>query len=132
MSSDSLLCRILLDLKPKTKSIESITFDLPLPLGPTTDDMFLSNGPISCLPAYDLKFSRTMRWIIRRGCAVGAAATSDGATSGAGSSIASIIVSSAGRQVLERSHTKSVAGGNIFTGRCHGTFLRRTVGQPGG
>jgi len=106
MSSDSLLCRILLDLKPKTKSIESITFDLPLPLGPTTDDMFLSNGPISCLPAYDLKFSRTMRWIIRRGCAVGAAATSEGgATSDAVSSTASIIVSSAGpggwRQVLK-------------------------------
>ena len=31
-------CRILDALKPKTKSIASITFDLPLPLGPTTDE----------------------------------------------------------------------------------------------
>eukprot|EP00964_Phaeocystis_antarctica_P151397 scaffold119004_cov57-Phaeocystis_antarctica.AAC.2 len=71
-----------------------------------------------------------MRWIIRRGCAVGAAATSDGATSGAGSSIASIIVSSAGRQVLERSHTKSVAGGNILRGMgrfCAAPWANRAV-----
>jgi hypothetical protein len=32
-------------LKVKTKSIASITFDLPLPLGPTTDVMCRSNGP---------------------------------------------------------------------------------------
>jgi hypothetical protein len=43
-----------------------MTFDLPEPLGPTTDEKHLWNGPISRLPAYDLKFSSTILVIMRR------------------------------------------------------------------
>lgn len=35
-----------------------MTFDLPLPLGPTTDENDEWKGPIICSPAYDLKFVR--------------------------------------------------------------------------
>ena len=57
----------LLALKPKTKSIASITFDLPLPLGPTTDVMWRSKGPILMVLAYDLKLVSSSRRIIRYG-----------------------------------------------------------------
>lgn len=38
MSAEILPCRILLARKPKTNKRESMTFDLPEPLGPTTDE----------------------------------------------------------------------------------------------
>eukprot|EP00962_Isochrysis_galbana_P023263 scaffold7006_cov108-Isochrysis_galbana.AAC.4 len=66
MSSDTLPCRICLARKPNTKSIASMTFDLPLPFGPTTEVMLESKGPIVTGPAYDLKLSSTMREIITR------------------------------------------------------------------
>lgn len=37
MRTDTLLERMWVDLYPKTNSIESMTLDLPLPLGPTMD-----------------------------------------------------------------------------------------------
>ena len=40
MSTDIFLERILLALYPNTKSMESITLDLPLPLGPTIEVKF--------------------------------------------------------------------------------------------
>ena len=43
---------ILEALYPKTNNIESITFDLPLPLGPTMLVKLLWKGPNTCLPAY--------------------------------------------------------------------------------
>mmetsp|Transcript_30588 Transcript_30588/g.94739 ORF Transcript_30588/g.94739 Transcript_30588/m.94739 type:complete len:594 (-) Transcript_30588:205-1986(-) len=50
MSSDTLLRRSFFARLPKTKSIASITFDLPLPFGPTMDEKRLWNGPISRTP----------------------------------------------------------------------------------
>ena len=38
MSAEILPCRILLARKPNTNSSESMTLDLPEPLGPTTDE----------------------------------------------------------------------------------------------
>ena len=45
-----MLKRIWLAFLPKTKSIASITLDLPLPLGPTTEEKDLWKGPISLTP----------------------------------------------------------------------------------
>jgi hypothetical protein len=56
MSWLSLFNRIQLALKPKINNILSIKFDLPEPFGPTTLVKLPWNGPIFCLPAYDLKF----------------------------------------------------------------------------
>eukprot|EP00967_Tisochrysis_lutea_P078950 scaffold107796_cov30-Tisochrysis_lutea.AAC.1 len=67
ISSETFPCRICLARKPKTKSIASITLDLPEPFGPTTEVMLASKGPMVTGPAYDLKLSRTIREIIRRG-----------------------------------------------------------------
>jgi hypothetical protein len=49
---------------PNTNNKASMTFDFPLPLGPTILENRLWNGPISCSPAYDLKFSKTIVVII--------------------------------------------------------------------
>jgi hypothetical protein len=81
-------------LKPRTKSSESITFDLPLPLGPTTEVMFVSNGPIGTVPAYDLKFVSSIFLIMRR-CG-GASGVSEGAGAVACVISASAIVSCQG------------------------------------
>ena len=62
-------------LKPKTKISASKTFDLPEPFGPTTADMFESNGPIVTSLAYDLKFSRIIFWMTSRGGALVARAS---------------------------------------------------------
>ena len=62
MSSDTLFSRSFLARFPNTNSMASITFDLPLPFGPTTAENRLWNGPISFTPPYDLKFSRTILW----------------------------------------------------------------------
>ena len=65
-------------LKPKTKISASKTFDLPEPFGPTTADMFESNGPIVTSLAYDLKFSRIIFWMTSRGGALVARASGHG------------------------------------------------------
>ncbi len=49
------------------KSMLSIRFDLPEPLGPTIEVKFLWNGPIFWVPAYDLKFFKIKWSIMRRG-----------------------------------------------------------------
>jgi hypothetical protein len=46
----TLLRRSLEDFLPKTKSMASMTLDLPLPLGPTTEEKLLWKGPISFTP----------------------------------------------------------------------------------
>ena len=68
-------CRSFFALKPKTKISASKTFDLPEPFGPTTADMFESNGPIVTSLAYDLKFSRIIFWMTSRGGALVARAS---------------------------------------------------------
>ena len=50
MSSDTLLSRSFLARLPKTKSIASMTLDLPEPFGPTTLEKRLWKGPISRTP----------------------------------------------------------------------------------
>jgi hypothetical protein len=76
MSSLNFPCLIFEALYPNTKSNASIVLDFPDPLGPTIaendfDDckftgtigdksQTLWKGPISCLPAYDLKFTKTI------------------------------------------------------------------------
>ena len=62
----TLFRRSLLAFLPNTKSMASITFDLPEPLGPTTEEKHLWKGPISRTPAYDLKFSSTILVIMSR------------------------------------------------------------------
>ena len=51
---------ILEALYPKTNNMESITFDFPLPLGPTILVKLLWNGPRICFPAQDLNHSFSM------------------------------------------------------------------------
>jgi len=68
MSWLSLFNLIQLALNPNMKSILSIRFDLPEPFGPTTLVKLPWNFPIICRPAYDLKSSRTMWSITKRGC----------------------------------------------------------------
>ncbi len=63
----NLLSLIQLALNPKMKSMLSIRFDFPDPLGPTMEVKFLWNGPIFWVPAYDLKFFKTKWSMIRRG-----------------------------------------------------------------
>lgn len=48
-------------------NILSIKLDFPEPFGPTIEVKFLWNGPIFCVPAYDLKFFNIIWSIIRRG-----------------------------------------------------------------
>ena len=50
MSSDTLLSRSFFARLPKTKSIASMTFDLPEPFGPTIELKRLWKGPISRCP----------------------------------------------------------------------------------
>jgi hypothetical protein len=64
INSETLFNRNCFALLPNTKSNASMTLLLPLPLGPTMDEKRLWKGPISCTPAYDLKFSRTIFVII--------------------------------------------------------------------
>ena len=49
----ALLSRSFFARFPNTKSIASITLDLPLPLGPTTEVMWRSKGPMVIVLAYD-------------------------------------------------------------------------------
>jgi len=63
MSWLSLLSLIQLALNPKMKSMLSMRFDFPEPLGPTILVKLVWNKPIFCLPAYDLKSSSIM-WSI--------------------------------------------------------------------
>ena len=73
ISSDAFFMRSLFERVPNTKSIESITFDLPDPFGPTTAENDLWKGPITRRLAYDLKFS-TSRCEIQSRPSRGAAA----------------------------------------------------------
>ena len=45
MSSDTLFNLNCFAFFPNTNNIASMTFDLPLPLGPTMDENLLWNGP---------------------------------------------------------------------------------------
>ena len=86
ISSDAFFMRSLFERVPNTKSIESITFDLPDPFGPTTAENDLWKGPITRRLAYDLKFS-TSRCEIQsrpsRGAAAAAAAAAEAEASSA-------------------------------------------------
>ena len=78
ISSDAFFMRSLFERVPNTKSIESITFDLPDPFGPTTAENDLWKGPITRRLAYDLKFS-TSRCEIQSRPSRGAAAAAGAA-----------------------------------------------------
>ena len=82
--------RMSLALKPKPKSAESITFDLPLPLGPMTHVMLLLNGPILTTPKYDLKFSSSIVSTTSLGFGPGAAGGAVGSVAAALPSCAGI------------------------------------------
>ena len=71
MSSDTLFKRNFLARLPNTKSMASITLDLPDPFGPTTEEKHLWNGPMVFVPAYDLKFSSSILVIMSRDGFVG-------------------------------------------------------------
>ena len=62
----TLLRRSFLAFLPKTKSMASITFDLPEPFGPTIEEKRLWKGPTTRSPPYDLKLWSTILVISRR------------------------------------------------------------------